>query len=96
MGQEKQKMRGGEKGKSKTWDCCMTFTPKNYLEIWSWYFASGTEEKWQDAWPTLNVHINSVLALYREIVQWPENGSMDFKKCFAAKFPGAHELVFFQ
>ena len=89
MGQEKQKMRGGEKGKSKTWDCCVTFTPKNYL-------ASGTEEKWQDAWPTLHVHINGVLALYREIVQWPENGSMDFKKCFAAKFPGAHELVFFQ
>ena len=33
MRQEKQKKRGGEKAKSKSEDCCVTFKPKNYLEI---------------------------------------------------------------
>ena len=27
--QEKRKKRGGEKGKSKSQDCCVTFKPKN-------------------------------------------------------------------
>ena len=31
MRQEKRKRRGGEKAKSKSQDCCVTFTPKNYL-----------------------------------------------------------------
>ena len=31
--QEKRKKRGGGKGKSKSQDCCVTFKPKNYLEI---------------------------------------------------------------
>ena len=31
--QEKQKKRGGEKAKSKSQDCCVTFKPKNFLEI---------------------------------------------------------------
>ena len=34
MRQEKRKKKGGEKGKSKSPDCCVTFKPKNYLEIW--------------------------------------------------------------
>ena len=34
MRQEKRKKRGGEKAKSKGHDCCVTFKPKNYLEIW--------------------------------------------------------------
>ena len=29
----KVKKRGGEKAKSKSQDCCVTFKPKNYLEI---------------------------------------------------------------
>ena len=33
MRQEKRKKRGGEKVKSKSQDCCVTFKPKNYLEI---------------------------------------------------------------
>ena len=33
MRQEKQKKRGGEKVKSTSQDCCVTFKPKNYLEI---------------------------------------------------------------
>ena len=33
MRQEKQKKKGGEKAKSKSQDCCVTFKPKNYLEI---------------------------------------------------------------
>ena len=33
MRQEKQKKRGGEKAKSKSQDCNVTFKPKNYLEI---------------------------------------------------------------
>ena len=33
MRQEKQKKRGGEKAKSKSQDCCVTFKPKNFLEI---------------------------------------------------------------
>ena len=34
MSQEKRKMREGEKAKSKSQDCCVTFKPKlNYLEI---------------------------------------------------------------
>ena len=31
--QGKRKKRGGEKGKSKSQDCCVTFKPKNYVEI---------------------------------------------------------------
>ena len=31
--QEKQKKRGGEKGRSKSQDSCVTFKPKNYVEI---------------------------------------------------------------
>ena len=31
--QEKRKKRGGEKGKSKSQDCCVTFKPKNYVKI---------------------------------------------------------------
>ena len=33
MRQEKRKKRGGVKVKSKSQDCCVTFKPKNYLEI---------------------------------------------------------------
>ena len=33
MRQEKQKKRGGEKAKSKSQDCYVTFKPKNYLEV---------------------------------------------------------------
>ena len=34
MRQEKRKKkRGGEKAKSKSQDCCVTFKPKNHLEI---------------------------------------------------------------
>ena len=31
--QEKRKKREGEKVKSKSQDCCVTFKPKNYLKI---------------------------------------------------------------
>ena len=33
MRQQKQKKRGGEKVKSKSQDCCVTFKLKNYLKI---------------------------------------------------------------
>ena len=33
MRQGKQKKKEGEKAKSKSQDCCVTFKPKNYLEI---------------------------------------------------------------
>ena len=33
MRQEKRKKKGGEKAESKSQDCCVTFKPKNYLEI---------------------------------------------------------------
>ena len=33
MRHEKQKKRGGEEVKSNSQDCCVTFKPKNYLEI---------------------------------------------------------------
>ena len=33
MRQEKRKKKGGEKAKSKSQDCSVTFKPKNYLEI---------------------------------------------------------------
>ena len=33
MRQEKQKKRGGEKVKSKSQDCCVTFKSKKFLEI---------------------------------------------------------------
>ena len=33
MRQEKRKKKGEEKAKSKSQDCCVTFKPKNYLEI---------------------------------------------------------------
>ena len=33
MRREKRKKKGGEKAKSKSQDCCVTFKPKNYLEI---------------------------------------------------------------
>ena len=31
--QGKRKKKGGEKAKSTSQDCCVTFKPKNYLEI---------------------------------------------------------------
>ena len=33
MRQEKRKKKGGEKAKSKSQDCSVTFKPKNYLKI---------------------------------------------------------------
>ena len=33
MRQEKRKKKEGEKAKSKSQDCCLTFKPKNYVEI---------------------------------------------------------------
>ena len=33
MRQEKRKKEGGEKAKSKSQDCSVTFKPKNYLQI---------------------------------------------------------------
>ena len=33
MRQEKRKKKGGEKAKSKSQDCCVTFKLKNYLKI---------------------------------------------------------------
>ena len=33
MRQVKRKKKGGEKMKSKSQDCCVTFKPKNYLKI---------------------------------------------------------------
>ena len=47
--QEKRKKRGGEKAKSKSQDCCVTFKPPKNFAFWaclnfaSWYFASGSE-----------------------------------------------------
>ena len=32
MRQEKRKMKGGEKAKSKSQDCCVTFKLKNYIK----------------------------------------------------------------
>ena len=29
----KERKKGGEKAKSKSQDCCVTFKPKNYLKI---------------------------------------------------------------
>ena len=49
MRQEKRKKRGGEKAKSKSPDCCVTFKPPKNFAFWaclnfaSWYFASGSE-----------------------------------------------------
>ena len=50
MRQEKRKKKGGEKAKSKSQDCCVTFKPKNRNFAFcacpnfaSWYFASGSE-----------------------------------------------------
>ena len=33
MRQEKRKKKGGEKAKSKSQDCCVTFKLKNYISI---------------------------------------------------------------
>ena len=41
--QEKGKKRGGEKAKSKSQDCCVTFKPKNYLEILPSAYAQTSE-----------------------------------------------------
>ena len=35
MSQEKRKKRGGEKAKSKSQDCCVTFNPKNNLDFFA-------------------------------------------------------------
>ena len=32
-GKKSEKKKGGEKAKSKSQDCCVTFKPKNYVEI---------------------------------------------------------------
>ena len=45
MRQEKRKKKGGEKAKSKSQDCCVTFKPKNYLEIIA-FCAKKTSGGW--------------------------------------------------
>ena len=58
MRQEKRQKRGGEKEKSQSQDCCVTFKPKNVISkfcflrmpelrklIFSLYFASGSERR---------------------------------------------------
>ena len=43
MRQEKRKKWEGEKVKSKSQDCCVTFIPKNYLEILLFAHARTTQ-----------------------------------------------------
>ena len=58
MRQEKQKKREGEKVKSKSQDCCVTFKPKSWNFAFcacpnfaNWYSASGTEGREVYVWP---------------------------------------------
>ena len=76
MRQEKRKMRGGEKAKSKSQDCCVTFKPKNYLEI---LLSARARTSQAD-----------ILHLDQKAVKWqgPENHSTSFKTNLSAKSPG--------
>ena len=62
--QEKRKTRGGEKGKSKTQDCCVTFKPKNVknhstssagLKYRSHFTGQSTGHHDKDKWTTLKL-----------------------------------------
>ena len=43
--QQKGKKKGGEKAKSTSQDCCVTFKPKNYLEILPSAYARTSQTK---------------------------------------------------
>ena len=97
MRQESQKKRGGEKAKSKSQDCCVTFKPKNYVEILLSAHARTSQAdilhldqkaiKWTTCKPVCG---EFSLFIPR---QWPENHSTSFKMHFLAKSPGANGLM---
>ena len=97
---EKQKKRGGERAKRKSQDCCVTFNPKNYLEIL-------LSEHPQTSQANI-LHLNQEaakcttcericgtynLSLKIKARQLPEHSSAIFKTHFLAKFPGANGLM---
>ena len=96
--EEKRKKGGGEKAKSKSQDCCVTFKPKTILKF---YFLCMPELRklifciWirnlRSVRPVNQfvVSFSSLLIIER---QWPENHSTSFQTRFSAKSPGANGL----
>ena len=96
---EKQKKRGGERAKRKSQDRCVTFNPKNYLEILLSEHLRTSQANIlhlnQEAAKCTTCEricgtYNLSLKLARQL---PEHSSAIFKTHFLAKFPGANGLM---
>ena len=99
MRQEKQKKRGGEKAKSKSQDCCVTFKPKNPKFLLSAHNRTSQativhlDQKAEKC--TTSTRLCGKFSLFIAW-QWPENRSTSLKTGFPAKSPGANGLNRFQ
>ena len=72
------------KGKVKPETAVWLLHPKTILKFEA--DILHLEQKWQGGWPTLHVHINSVLALYSKIVvTWKRLDGL--QKVFCSKIP---------
>ena len=98
MTQEKRKKRGGEKAKSNSQDCCVTFKPKNYLEILLSAHARTSQANilhldHKAAKCTTCKRLSGKFFNWLFITrQWPENRSTSFKTRFSGKSPRANGL----
>ena len=92
--QEKRKKRGGEKAKSKSQDCCVTFKPKNEILLSAYARTSQADILHLDHKATKCSTCKPVCGKFWLFIerQWPENHSNSFKTRFSAKSPGANGL----
>ena len=95
MRQEKRKKKGGEKAKSLSQDCCVTFKPK-ILEILLSAHArtSQADILHLDQKAAKCTTCKPVCGKFSLFIarHWPENHSTSFKTRFWAKSPGANGL----
>ena len=97
MRQEKRKKRGGEKAKSKSQDCCVTFKPKAKSEILlsAHALTSQADILHLDQKAVKCTTCKPVCGKFQLSIagQCPENHSSTFKTRFSAKSPGANGLI---
>ena len=84
MRQENQKMRGGGKAKSKSQDCCVTFKPKNYLELLLSVHARTSQAN--------ILHLDEKVTKCSTCKRLCGTFSTSFKTHFSAKSPRANGL----
>ena len=94
----KRKKNEARKAKSKSQDCCVTFKPKNYVEILLSAHArtSQADILHLDQKAAKRTTCKQVCGKFQLFIarQWPENHSNSFKTRFSAKSLGANGLSF--